>query len=71
MKVTDSEGPRQTNSYAIPALISGVLMLVIWAYLTITTVAPGWVHALLILGVFFLIYGIAARDTLPARRPRS
>ncbi len=70
MKTTDSDRVSQTKSYALPALISGVLMLVIWAYVTITTVAPGWVHILLTLGVFFVIYGIAARDTSAPRRPR-
>lgn len=70
MKTTDSERGRQTKSYALPALISGALMLVIWAYVTITTVAPGWVHIMLTAGVFFVIYGIAARDTPGPRRPR-
>jgi|GEM_PF-677243 len=70
MKTTDAERARQTKSHAIPALISAVLMLAIWAYVTITTVAPGWVHILLTAGVFLLIYGIAARDTSGPRRSR-
>lgn len=70
MKATDTERARQTKSHAIPALISAVLMLAIWAYVTITTVAPGWVHILLTAGVFLLIYGIAARDTSGPRRSR-
>lgn len=70
MKATDTERARQTKSHAIPVLISAVLMLAIWAYVTITTVAPGWVHILLTAGVFLLIYGIAARDTSGPRRSR-
>lgn len=46
-------------------------MLAIWAYVTITTVAPGWVHILLTAGVFLLIYGIAARDSSRRPRPRN
>ncbi|MGK2934940.1 MAG: DUF5670 family protein [Gemmatimonadaceae bacterium] len=50
-------------------MILAVLLLVSWAFVTITTVAPGWVHVLLIAGVFLLIYGIALRDpSLPRRR---
>ena len=70
MKTTDSDRAGQTKSHAIPVLISAVLMLVIWAYLTITTVAPGWVHVLLTAGVFLLIYGIALRDPSGPRRSR-
>ena len=70
MKTTDPERGGQTKSHAIPVLISAVLMLVIWAYVTITTVAPGWVHVLLTAGVFLLIYGIVLRDTSRPRRPR-
>jgi len=71
MKPTDAPRPSQTKSHALPALISGVLMLAIWAYVTITTVAPGWLHILLTAGVFLLIYGIAARDDSRPPRPRS
>ena len=71
MKATDPNHGRQTNSRALPALISAVLMLVVWAYFTITTVAPGWVHVLLIFGVFLLIYGVVAREPMTPRRPRS
>lgn len=70
MKATDADRARQTKSHAVPALISGALMLVAWAYVTITTVAPGWVHILLTFGVFLVIYGIAARDTSGPRRSR-
>ena len=68
MKATDANRTGQTKSRAIPALISGAVLLVIWAYVTITTVAPGWVHILLTAGVFLLIYGIALRDPGTPRR---
>lgn len=68
MKATDAERASQTKSHAIPVLISGAVLLVIWAYVTITTVAPGWVHILLTAGVFLLIYGIALRDPATPRR---
>ncbi len=63
MKTTDSTGSRQTKSRLDPALIAVVLMLAVWAFVTITTVAPGWVHILLTAGVFLLIYRIVARGT--------
>ncbi|MGI9140869.1 MAG: hypothetical protein ACR2GJ_07170 [Gemmatimonadaceae bacterium] len=46
-------------------------MLAIWAYVTITTIAPGWVHILLTAGVFLLIYGIAARGSSRPPPPRN
>ncbi|CAN5626992.1 hypothetical protein BH23GEM1_BH23GEM1_10880 [soil metagenome] len=70
MKTTVEPRARQTKSHAIPALISAVLMLAIWAYVTITTVAPGWVHILLTAGVFLLVYGIVALDDSSPSRPR-
>lgn len=70
MKPTDADRAGQTKSHAVPALISGALMLVIWAYVTVTTVAPGWVHILLTAGVFLLVYGITARDPSASGRSR-
>ena len=40
------------------ALIGAVVMLVVWAFLTFTTEAPGYVHLLLTVGVFLLIWRI-------------
>lgn len=42
-------------------IIAAVAMIVLWAALTFTTEAPGWVHLFLTLGVFLLIERIAAR----------
>jgi uncharacterized membrane protein len=71
MKTTDKHQARQTKSHVVPALLAGVAMLAIWAYVTITTIAPGWVHILLTAGVFLLIYGIAARGSSRPPPPRN
>ena len=53
-------------------LIAAILMLVFWAIVTFTTAAPGWIHILLTLGVFLLIYRIVLRGTRGVeRRPKS
>jgi uncharacterized membrane protein len=44
-------------------IIGAVLMLAIWAFVTFTTAAPGWIHLLLTVGVFLLIYRIVVRGT--------
>ncbi|HUF26917.1 MAG TPA: hypothetical protein VMM18_08055 [Gemmatimonadaceae bacterium] len=45
------------RAYAVPLAI---VMLALWAVATWFE-GPGWVHLLLTLGVFLLIYGIVAR----------
>lgn len=49
-------------------LIAAVVMLVAWAIVTFTTEAPGWIHILLTIGVFLLIYRIVVRGTRGANR---
>jgi Family of unknown function (DUF5670) len=44
-------------------IIAAVLMLAIWAFVTFTTTAPGWIHLLLTVGMFLLIYRIVVRGT--------
>ena len=44
-------------------IIGAILMLAIWAFVTFTTTAPGWIHILLTVGVFLLIYRIVVRGT--------
>ena len=44
-------------------IIGAVLMLAIWAFVTFTTTAPGWIHILLTVGMFLLIYRIVVRGT--------
>jgi putative exporter of polyketide antibiotics len=43
-------------------------MLAAWAVVTFVFSGPGWIHLFLTLGVFTLIWGIAARDTRGAER---
>ena len=43
-------------------LIAGIVMLVIWAAGTLFLDAPGWINLLLSVGVFIVIWRIAARD---------
>jgi uncharacterized membrane protein len=51
-------------------IIAAVLMLGIWAFVTFTTTAPGWIHILLTLGMFLLIYRIVVRGTRGVDRGR-
>lgn len=53
------------ESLALPV---GVLMLIVWAVATFALTAPGWVHALLMFGVFGVIWGVVARGTPPPVR---
>ncbi len=48
-------------------IVAGVTMLVAWAWMTFTTTAPGWVHLLLTVGVFLIIWRIVVRGTTPPR----
>ena len=53
-------------------IIGAVLMLAIWAFVTFTTAAPGWIHLLLTVGLFLLIYRIVVRGTsAPDRKPKA
>jgi len=53
-------------------IILALLMLVVWAFVTFTTTAPGWIHLLLTVGMFLLIYRIVIRGTGGAgRTPKS
>ena len=44
-------------------IIAAVAMLIVWAVVTFTTSAPGWIHLLLTMGVSLLIYRIVVRGT--------
>ena len=52
---------RPLETLAIPL---GLIMLAVWALSTFAFSGPGWVHLLLTLGVFLVIWGIVARGTL-------
>lgn len=43
-------------------IVAALVMLVVWAIVTFTTEAPGYVHILLTLGLFLLIWRIVARS---------
>lgn len=51
-------------------LVSAFVMLIVWIGATITIEVPGWIHILLTVGVFLLIYRIVARGTPNTRPPR-
>ena len=40
-------------------LIAAIVMLIVWAVATFALDAPGWIHLLLTVGVFLLIWRIA------------
>ena len=44
-------------------IIAAIIMLAVWAFVTFTTTAPGWIHILLTMGMFLLIYRIVVRGT--------
>ena len=51
-------------------IIAAIVMLVVWAVVTFTTSAPGWIHILLTMGMFLLIYRIVVRGTRGVDRAR-
>jgi hypothetical protein len=53
-------------------IIVGLIMLVVWAvFVFIVNNAPGFVHLLLTLGLFIVIWRIVARTKLPNSTKRS
>ena len=53
-------------------IIVGLIMLIIWAvFVFVVNNAPGFVHLLLTLGLFIVIWRIVARVTLPSSTKRS
>ena len=44
-------------------ILAAIAMLVVWAVVTFTTSAPGWIHILLTMGMSLLIYRIVVRGT--------
>ena len=51
-------------------IIAAIVMLVVWGFVTFTTTAPGWIHILLTMGMFLLIYRIVVRGTRGVGRGR-
>ena len=53
-------------------IIVGLIMLVVWAvFVFIVNNAPGFVHLLLTLGLFIVIWRIVARVKLPSSTKQS
>ena len=44
-------------------IAAGLLMLLVWAGVTFTSEAPGWIHLLLTAGLFVLIWRIVVRGS--------
>ncbi|MFN2638185.1 MAG: hypothetical protein ABR585_14295 [Gemmatimonadaceae bacterium] len=44
-------------------IIAALVMLIAWGFITFTTTAPGWIHILLTMGMFLLVYRIVVRGT--------
>ena len=51
-------------------IVTGIVMLIVWAVGTFAFEAPGWLHLLLTIGVFLIIYRIVVRGT-PSAGARS
>lgn len=50
-------------------IIGAVVLLAVWAVLTFTTEAPGYVHLLLTIGFFMLFWRIIVkRDPVPPKK---
>lgn len=50
-------------------IIAAIVMLAVWAFVTFTTSAPGWIHILLTMGMFLLMYRIVVRGTRGRETP--
>jgi hypothetical protein len=50
-------------------IISAFILLIVWAVATFAFDAPGWVHGLLTVGLFVLIWRIVVRGTPPLKPP--
>jgi uncharacterized protein DUF5670 len=44
-------------------ILVAIVMLIVWAIGTFVYEAPGWIHLLLSVGMFLLIYRIVVRGT--------
>ena len=52
-----------------PLLLLAILLLGFWAFAALVLEGPGWVHGILTVGVFLLIYRIVARGTRDNTKP--
>ncbi|MDQ3699118.1 MAG: DUF5670 family protein [Gemmatimonadota bacterium] len=58
---------RRISSLEPLALPGGLVMLIVWAVGTFAFAGPGWIHFLLTLGVFLVIWGIVSQGTSKRR----
>jgi hypothetical protein len=50
-------------------IVAAVIMIAVWAVITFTTDAPGYVHLLLTIGFFLLFWRVIVRkDPSPPRK---
>jgi hypothetical protein len=50
-------------------IIAAVIMLAVWAIVTFTTEAPGYIHLLLTIGVFILFWRVIVRkNPIPPKK---
>ena len=59
------------SNFAKLGIPLALVMLAVWAVATFAYEAPGWVHMLLTVGVFLLIYSIVVRGTPSAEDERA
>lgn len=39
-------------------ILAGIALIALWAYATVASEAPGWIHLFLTVGLALVIYGI-------------
>ena len=50
-------------------IVAAVIMIAVWAVITFTTEAPGYIHLLLTIGFFILFWRVIVRkDPVPPRK---
>jgi hypothetical protein len=68
--LTQSTGCSELGQLMDIGLLAGIAMLIVWAIGTFVYEAPGWIHLLLSVGVFLVIYRIVVRGTPAASDPK-
>ena len=61
--LTQGIGESERGQHMDIGILAGLAMLVLWAIGTFVYEAPGWIHLLLSVGVFLIIYRIVVRGT--------
>ena len=61
--LTQGTGCSELGQHMDIGLLAGIAMLIVWAIGTFVYEAPGWIHLLLSVGVFIVIYRIVVRGT--------